>query len=149
MTRYFAYGSNMSRADMAVRCPGVRAVGIARLDDYRFFIGADGWASVRPSRGDCVHGVLWRLTPREVAALNAYEALDAGLYEVRHLPVRAGARRETAMTYLLRRRLPGKPRPGYIALIAAAARDWRLPRDYVRSLERWSAARAADERKIA
>ncbi len=148
MTLYFAYGSNMSRAGMAARCPAARAVGPAWLDDYRFFIGIDGWGSVRPSPGDAVHGVLWRLTPHDVAALHVYEGLHAGLYDVRHLPVRAGAHRKTAMIYLLRRRAPGKPKPGYIELIARAAREWKLPEDYVRSIKRWSASRRPGTRVV-
>ena len=30
------------------------------------------------------------------------------------------------------------PRPGYIALVVDAARDWKLPEPYVRSLARWA-----------
>src|SRR5262249_6886660 len=37
--------------------------------------------SVAPSAGDIVHGVLWRLTPRDIAALHAYELLHQGLYD--------------------------------------------------------------------
>ena len=58
-----------------------------------------------------MHGVLWRLTPRDVAALHAYELLHKGLYEVRHLPLRSGARQVLAMIYLLRRRSAGRPGP--------------------------------------
>ena len=64
MTLYFAYGSNMSRAAMARRCPRRARIGPALLDGYRFFVGIDGWGSVKPSAGERVHGVLWRLTPR-------------------------------------------------------------------------------------
>jgi hypothetical protein len=148
MTLYFAYGSNMSRAGMAVRCPGSRAMGAARLDGYRFFGGIDGWGSVKPSPGDAVHGVLWRLTPRDIAALHAYELLHKGLYEVRRLPVRAGARLRPAMTYLLHRRVAGRPKPGYVEMTAAAARDWKLPERYVRSVERWSTSRWTGTRVI-
>lgn len=148
MTLYFAYGSNMSRAGMAARCPLAQAIGPARLDHFRFFVGIDGWGSVKPSRGDTVHGVLWRLTPRDVAALHAYELLHAGLYDVRHLPVRADDRRVRAMTYLLRRKTDGRPKPGYVELIAAAARAWNLPEPYVRSVERWSTSRFTGARVI-
>ena len=106
MTLYFAYGSNINRAAMARRCPGARAIGPAALEGYKFFVGIEGWGSVKPSPGDSVHGVLWRLTPRCVAALHAYELLHKGLYDVRHLPVRVGAKRVRAMIYLLRRRAP-------------------------------------------
>jgi hypothetical protein len=65
---YFAYGSNMHRPAMKRRCPGAHAIGQAILEGHRFFVGIDGWGSVAPSAGDIVHGVLWRLTPRDIAA---------------------------------------------------------------------------------
>ena len=148
MTLYFAYGANMNRAGMQMRCPSARAIGPASLDGYRFFVGIDGWGSVKPSPGWSVHGVLWRLTPRDVAALHAFELLHKGLYDVRYLPVRVGARRALAMLYLLRRRAPGRPKPGYTELIAASARDWRLPERYIRSVERWSISRWTGSRQI-
>jgi cation transport regulator ChaC len=148
MTLYFAYGSNMDRSAMKRRCTAARAVGTARLDDHRFFVGLDGWGSVAPRRGDTVHGVLWRLTPRDIAALHAYELLHQGLYDVRYLPVRHGGHRVRAMIYLLRRRAPGKPRPGYVEMIAAAARGWKLPEPYIRSVERWSVSRWTGSRVI-
>ena len=92
---YFAYGSNLNRAAMQRRCPQARAVGPGVLERHRFFIGIDGWGSVRPSPGDAVHGVLWAVTPRDIAALHAYELLHTGLYDVRHLPVRLDSRRVT------------------------------------------------------
>jgi hypothetical protein len=52
------------------------------------------------------------------------------------------------MVYLLRRRQPGRPKPGYVQAIAAAARDWRLPEPYVRAVERWSRSRFAGARTI-
>jgi gamma-glutamylcyclotransferase (GGCT)/AIG2-like uncharacterized protein YtfP len=148
MTRYFAYGANMSRAAMRARCPQARALGPATLHGYRFFVGIDGWGSVEPSRGDEVHGVLWRLTPRDVAALHAFELLHKGLYEVRRLPVRQGAQAVPAMIYLLRRGKPGKPKPGYVEMISAAAREWQLPETYIRSVERWSVSRFTGARSV-
>ncbi len=148
MPLYFAYGSNMSRAAMCRRCPQASAVGPAALEGYRFFVGIDGWGSVRPDRGATVHGVLWRLTPRDLAALHAYELLHKGLYEVRHLPVRHDAKRLRALTYLLRRRARGRPKPGYAEMIAASAREWNLPECYIRSVERWSISRFTGARII-
>jgi hypothetical protein len=40
--------------------------------------------------------------------------------------------------YITRRRGEGTPRPGYIELVVAAARDWKLPQRYITSLQRWS-----------
>jgi hypothetical protein len=148
MTLYFAYGSNMNRAAMRRRCPGARAIGPATLEGYKFFVGVDGWGSVKSKQGEHVYGVLWRLTPRDVAALHAYELLHQGLYDVRYLLVRSGASRVRAMIYRLRRRAPGRPKPGYVEMIAVSARAWQLPERYVRSVERWSTSRFTGARII-
>ena len=54
----------------------------------------------------------------------------------------------TAMIYLLRRRAPGRPKPGYVEMIAASARAWKLPERYIRSVERWSTSRWTGARVI-
>src|SRR5258708_30356338 len=79
MMLHFAYGSNMSRAQMGARCPGARALGTATLRHWRFLIGLAGHRSIMPRPGAVVHGVLWRLGPRQFAAINAYERIDSGL----------------------------------------------------------------------
>ena len=139
MPLHFAYGSNMSQALMRRRCPAAQAIGRAKLAGWDFIITGDGYASVVPKAGGIVHGVLWRLTARDLAALNAYESLDTGLYRRRILPVRAheGGPAERALVYVARDRRRGRPLPGYQAIVVAAARDWELPAGYVRRLERW------------
>jgi hypothetical protein len=148
MALYFAYGLNMDRDGMRQRCPGAVALGPAVLEGHRFFVGLAGWGSVRPAAGQKVHGVLWRLTPRDLAVLHAYELLHKGVYEMRHRSVRCGSRRVSAMIYLLRQRQDGGARPGYVEACAAAARDWQLPERYVRSLERWSPSRWRGARSL-
>jgi cation transport regulator ChaC len=149
VTLYFAYGSNMNRAAMMARCPGARAIGPARLNAHEFFIGVDGWGSVRRAPGKTVHGVLWRLTPRDLAALHAYELLHKEIYLVRHLSVRVGSRTALAMVYLLRRARTGRPKPGYAEMCAAAARHWQLPERHARVIARWSISRWTGSRAIA
>src|SRR5260370_17793671 len=90
MTLHFAYGSNMSRALMSARCPGAEAIGTATLSGWRFVINPEGFGSIAPQPGGCVHGVLWRLSARDLAAVNAYESIDSGLYLRRRLAVRCG-----------------------------------------------------------
>jgi hypothetical protein len=137
MPLHFSYGANMDRAGMAKRCPGATALGTAALDNFRFVITTDGYASVAPAPGECVHGVLWKLTPRDLAALNIFESLDSGLYRHVMLPVRIGGRRMQAGVYLGRRG-EGKPKPGYLDLVIAAARDWNLPDDHVAQMRRFA-----------
>lgn len=149
VTLYFAYGSNMHRAAMEARCPAAAALGPARLAGYEFFIGIDGWGSVRRVPGQVVHGVLWRLTPRDRAVLDAYELLHKGLYNVRMLPVRHRSHTTQAMVYLLRRAASGRPKPGYAEMCASAAREWGLPQRHVRDIGRWSMSRWTGSRRMA
>ena len=137
MTLYFAYGSNMSRAPMRARCPTAREVGTATLAGHRLIITSDGYASVVPEPGGIVHGLLWRLAPRDIAALNAYESLDTGLYRIVTLPVSLGTGKVPAMVYVARSQTPGLPRPGYLEAVVAAARELDFPPAYVDALARW------------
>jgi gamma-glutamylcyclotransferase (GGCT)/AIG2-like uncharacterized protein YtfP len=151
---HFAYGSNMDRAQMKRRCPGAVALGPARLADWRFTVTCDGYASIVPHPGVTVHGVLWHLTPRDLAAVNAYESLDSGLYRRRMLTVRAGGGSVQALVYVALARGAGRPRPGYQPLVVAAARAWSLPEAYVESLARFApgsrgTARAVETGEVA
>jgi hypothetical protein len=138
---------------MEARCPGATALGVARLPGWRFIINPDGCGSIAPNLGGMVFGVLWRLTLRDLSAVNAYENLDAGLYLRRVLPVEYDAQQRAALVYIARRQGAGRPRPGYVGIVVEAARDWGLPEPYIRSLQRWSpsgwaGARAKDTGEV-
>jgi gamma-glutamylcyclotransferase (GGCT)/AIG2-like uncharacterized protein YtfP len=137
---HFAYGSNMSVALMRRRCPHARLEGGACLPGYRFVVMRSGYASVAPAPGSSVHGLLWRLTPRDVAALNAYENLDGGLYRAVTVAVVSHRRRRAALVYIGCDRACGRPRPGYLDIVTQAARDAGFPPRYLGCLTRWASA---------
>lgn len=148
---HFAYGSNMHRAVMRRHAPDAEPIGPAALADHRFVITADGYASVAPARRRTVHGVLWRITPRDRATLDMWENIAAGLYRAETVPVRAAGRGRPALLYVARPSRPGRrPKAGYMELVIAAARQWNLPQGYIASLRRWLPARpgAAGPRKL-
>src|SRR5947207_13474837 len=97
MTLHFAYGSNMSRALMNARCRSAEAIGTATLSGWRFGINPEGFGSIAPQPGGRLHGVLWRLSPRHLAAVNAYESVQAGLYVRRRLALRSGPLHATGL----------------------------------------------------
>lgn len=86
---YFAFGSNLSSTQMAARCPGAAAVGLAFLPGYDFIINERGFANVvltaaaatTPATRDGyrvggVYGVLYRLaSPAEKRRLDRYEGV--------------------------------------------------------------------------
>jgi cation transport regulator ChaC len=134
---YFAYGSNMHRAIMQKHAPAAAPVGVATLPDYRFVITADGYASVAPSPGQSVYGLVWRLTPRDRVTLDAWENVAGGLYRAETLPVHQAGQPIAALVYIARDCPTGLPRAGYMEVVVAAARALGLPADYVASLEEW------------
>src|SRR3984893_7182669 len=110
---HFAYGSNMSVQMMRRRCPAARLEGRALLPGYRVIITREGYASILSALGGRVHGVLWRLAPRDLAAL--YRAVT--------MTVVGNRRRVAALVYVGRSQARGRPRPGYMDIVTAAARE--------------------------
>jgi AIG2-like family len=134
---HFAYGANMHRAIMRRHAPAAEPIGAAALAGHRFIITADGYASVAPALAQTVHGVLWRITPRDRVTLDAWENVAGKLYRAGILPVRHAGRLRPALVYIARPCRAGLPKADYMELVVAAARTWRLPADYISDLQQW------------
>lgn len=134
MPLYFAYGSNMDRAAMAVRCPASTALGPARLARHRLIVTTDGYASVVRDPRRTVWGLLWDIVLADMPALDRYEDVAGGLYVKVSQPVIAKAGVRRALIYVARNRGLGQPRPGYLEGVVTAARDAGLPDDYLREI---------------
>jgi gamma-glutamylcyclotransferase (GGCT)/AIG2-like uncharacterized protein YtfP len=141
MTLHFAYGANMSRDVMARYAPGAEPIGPAELPNHRFIITGDGYASAEPAQGSAVHGVLWRITPRDRVSLDVWENTKGGLYSADALAVRCDGRSAAALVYRARPSGEGRPRPGYMDLVIEAAREWKLPEHYIGELHIWTLER--------
>ena len=138
MPLYFAYGANMDAAAMALRCPVSRLVGRGRLPRHRFIIMREGYASVVRDPRRTVHGVLWDLARDDIPALDRYEGVAGGLYTKASLPVTAATGLRRALIYIGRTAAPGRPRPGYLEAVLAAAQAAQLPPAYLREIRGWS-----------
>ena len=78
---YFAYGSNLSHTQMRKRCtanPDVSAkpVGIARLDNWRWFICGRGYANVLPLETNGIGGVNGDAKPTSSSTLGKQEQTE-------------------------------------------------------------------------
>jgi gamma-glutamylcyclotransferase (GGCT)/AIG2-like uncharacterized protein YtfP len=79
---YFAYGSNMSLAQMADRCPASPRVGIGKLDGHRLVFPRFstkrkcGAASIEPCPDEHVWGVIYDMDPADLIALDGYEGYN-------------------------------------------------------------------------
>ncbi|KAI1780349.1 hypothetical protein F4818DRAFT_395427 [Hypoxylon cercidicola] len=79
---YFAFGSNMHLRQMAKRCPRSTLDSKGRLYNYRWQINYRGVANiVRGNPEDFVEGLLFVVTPRDVATLDRNEGVSKGFYK--------------------------------------------------------------------
>lgn len=163
-TIYFAYGSNLSLAQMAKRCPAARAIGRALAKGYRlaFPRPSDTWrggvAGIVPVGADddggapgyYVEGAAYELTEACIAALDEYE----GLLEERAHYWRATidivligtGERAKAMTYFANPEGEGRfdPHADYVRVMIDGARDHGLGVEWVAMLEAMLEAAPSD-----
>ena len=139
MHLYFAYGSNMSPAQMAMRCPGARAVGSAHLLGWRFHVNTRGSASILPNEGSVVHGVLWRCNAAHFYALDKYEGVSWGNYRRRHVSVLMSCQtRVRAIVYAGTRTYNGRARVRYMmTAVLPGAEAFGLSESYIEELRSW------------
>ena len=146
----FAYGANMNPGLMAERCPEFRTIGVARVMDYRLcfprFSRVHGCAaaSIEPSPGSAVWGVLYDIPPNDIPVLNYHEGYD---------PDQPMARNERVLRDVTAARLGGSaavaahayfaipdgtdalPSPAYVQTIIDGALFHGLPRAAIAVLE--------------
>ncbi|HEY5225908.1 MAG TPA: gamma-glutamylcyclotransferase family protein [Methylovirgula sp.] len=131
MPLYFAYGSNMDREAMRLRCPNSRALGRARLARHRFFIMSSGHGSVKRDQRMDVHGVLYDLAFGDIATLDRHQETGRGLYQkISQSVLRDGAAPVRALLYVgasAQEAARGSDLDGMIA----AARAWEFPDPYI------------------
>ena len=137
MPLYFAYGANMDAAAMAMRCPGARLVGRAKLHRHRFIVMKEGYASVVRDARATVWGVVWDLALADIPALDRYEGVSGGLYVKAYQPVATDEGVKRALIYLGSSSAAGIPRPGYLEAVLAAAQAAQLPGAYVQEMSGW------------
>ena len=123
---YFAYGSNLSRAEMKVRCPAAVPISIATLADHRLVFRT--WADVEPWPGQSVPGVLWSITAACETALDLYEDVAGGLYSRITAWVRPDGVTDAvqALVYRMIRADCEPPNPEYRSLIEQGYADFGL-----------------------
>ena len=135
---YFAYGSNLSEAQMALRCPDSKTVGIAKLENHRFLINDRGVASVSESQGKVVYGLLWNISESDEEQLDRYEGVRKEFYRKSTVSVGVHENQTVdALVYVASANEHGKPRPGYMETILRAATDLGFPTHVLEELRAW------------
>lgn len=95
---YIAYGSNLNTIQMAARCPTAEIAGTAMLKGWRLIFR--GVATIERCAGYTVPVLVWKLQPKDEAALDRYEGWPH-LYRKETLRVTLNGKRRTAMVYIM------------------------------------------------
>ena len=140
--RTFAYGSNMVRAQMAVRCPGAEIVGAARLAGFRLVFNRyslnwfGGVADVVPDDSSDVWGLVWNLAAGDLEALDDYEGFpEAYARKEAEVEIVETGELTIAWVYQVVNKSPFiPPRVEYLQPIVEAARELDFPKEYQRML---------------
>lgn len=72
MKYYFAYGSNLNKEQMKMRCPSATVRGSSVIEDY-MLVFRRGVLTIEPSKGDCVPVGIWKITDDDERRLDVYE----------------------------------------------------------------------------
>lgn len=120
---YLAYGSNLHKAQMALRCPESTVICTGILHNYRLVFRGDhgfGVASIVPCKGMNVPVLLWSLPEADERALDRYEGFP-WMYDKRTLLVEAEAGQLAAMAYIMAPHyVKAEPGAGYLQTIRRA-----------------------------
>ena len=126
---YFAYGSNINLDQMSYRCPAAQVVGPVTLEGYELLFRGSGVATIGPTEGAVVHGLLWQLTPECERSLDRYEGYPH-LYGKQPVPVTDRSGQEhTVMAYVMTERYltPAVPPVSYYQGILEGYKQNGLP----------------------
>jgi gamma-glutamylcyclotransferase len=142
LTLYFAYGSNLSSAQMHASCPGHRFLGPARLDGRRLEFRrrsrrwGGGAADIAVAPAESVWGALYELPDGAVDALDAREGAGFAYRRI-EVEVDRDGERVAAVAYEVADKEPAElpPTAGYVEALIGGARERGLPETYVAWLE--------------
>ena len=128
---YFGYGSNLSKEQMAIRCPESKYYASGTLSGYSWLINERGYASIKPSESDFVLGEIFSLSQQDVDYLDIYESVEEGMYLKTNLSVQTSKGTIDCLVYIASDSTPGIPQEEYIERINLGIKSANLPDDYV------------------
>ena len=135
---YFAYGSNLNKAQMETRCPDSNTFQLARVNYMRFIINDLGVASIVKDFTGTVFGALWEISAEDEEKLDHYEGVKFGLYEKRFIEaICPNGNSFEALVYIATNNKPGRPRKNYLNTILTGINDFGGHDSWKEEVEAW------------
>jgi gamma-glutamylcyclotransferase len=138
---YFAYGSNMSRAQMRSRAGELLEERPGRLENYEILFnkkvrGGTATANIRPAQGQVVEGVLYKINE---AAFRGLDRAEGAPQHYRRIEVNvrdANGQTVAAQVYIATKVEKGlRPAAHYLKTILDGAAEHNLPSEYVQKIQ--------------
>ena len=146
MKYYVAYGSNLNKEQMEIRCPGARPVGTANLAGYRLaFKGSrtGAYLTIEEDVDSLVPVAIWAVNARHEAALDRYEGYPRFYYK-RDVVLAVNGQALKAFVYSMHEDRPhGIPSDWYVEICREGYRDFGLDEYYLNEAVRREVRHAA------
>jgi len=123
---YIAYGSNLNVAQMALRCPTARFIGVSRIENYRLCFKGGGFCTIEPFEGEYVPVGVWEIKPKDEVSLDIYEGVPTHYFK-ETLSVKVAGKEYDAMVYIMNLRADyAKPSRSYFDAVLSGYRSFGL-----------------------
>jgi hypothetical protein len=128
---YIAYGSNMNKRQMRLRCPTARPLGKFTMKDARLVFRVYADLELKP--GTEVPCVLWSINELDERALDQYEgSRSAHGYYKEYILLRYAGQPRKAMLYLMRSDAGvAPPSQAYVDTIREGYQDFEINQKYL------------------
>jgi gamma-glutamylcyclotransferase len=138
---YFAYGSNMNRAQMRSRAGQIVEEQPARLENYEMLFnkrarGGYATANIHPAPGKTVHGVLYKIPEAAFRNLDRFESVPQHYRRIEVLVTDGAGKKIAAQAYIATKIHKGlRPAPHYLQTILEGAGEHGLPAEYIGEIQ--------------
>jgi cation transport regulator ChaC len=138
---YFAYGSNMSRAQFRSRAGEVAEEQVGKLENYEILFnkkarGGSATANIHPAQGKNVYGVLYRIQEPALRTLDRFEGVPVHYRRIEVNVTLSDGNKVAAQAFIATKVEKGlRPAGHYLQAILQAAEENHFPAEYVKELK--------------
>lgn len=120
---YIAYGSNMNKEQMSIRCPKAKPIGKYILPNYK--LEFRGVANIIKCYGETTPVALWSITESCEKSLDRYEGYPR-LYRKEYIKLKINGKEVIGMVYVMNKGEIAKPSDYYYNVIKQGYKDFQI-----------------------